>query len=425
MNEEVYLLMKDHSCRTVIHSYLEQKSISVIDFDHYSALQLAIEDNSNPQLLFVEKSCLGEESDFSAMIEDIRFHYHGGLYVIVNNSSHTELQQLIHLGVTDVVQDIKFEQFEKIIHAYSVFKDTQKSQKDSKVLIVEDSRTSIVMLTAALDEIDLQSTAVPSVEQAIEVLQSENFDLVITDFVLEGKLTAISLVNEMQYSPLWCNIPILVSTGYGDIERHKQLLRLGVKDVLAKPIDLEMLQLKALSLIKAKKTFDMLLEREKELNYIAYHDSMSELYNRTYLKQNYAHWLQNIDQRFCAILIDIDHLKLINDNFGHDIGDLVLADMGQNILDNQDDSEMSIRLGADEILILTDLNTQETAENRAQEIIKKLKGEELIRQHNLTFSVGIVVVSKEFSLSDTLKMVDAALFLAKEDGGGGMLVITD
>src|SRR5690606_2775252 len=104
-------------------------------------------------------------------------------------------------------------------------------------------------------------------------------------------------------------------------------------------------------------TRDITLRREYEskLKYFAYHDSLTDLPNRLYFKEQFAFAKEQYSANnipLALILLDIDHFKLINDTYGHDTGDAVIKEFGSRIKAAIRDHDIAARLGGDEFVIL-------------------------------------------------------------------------
>ena len=115
-------------------------------------------------------------------------------------------------------------------------------------------------------------------------------------------------------------------------------------------------------------------------------------------------------------MIDIDHFKLINDTFGHQVGDFVLRELSKNISKNLKDDYFFARWGGEEFMILcpfSDIKQLEELAKNLQLIISSIDFNPL---KNLTISIGITNYQVNDS-EDTIQIrVDKALYKAKENG---------
>lgn len=172
------------------------------------------------------------------------------------------------------------------------------------------------------------------------------------------------------------------------------------------------------------------LEREKTrqsvmraLEHEASIDPLTKLQNRRAFEQASLRAMNDnkLKSRNCGlILIDIDHFKGINDRWGHDMGDLVLAEVAALIRSNVRKSDLVVRYGGEEIALLMP-NTPLTVATDFAERIRSLIAE---AEHDLggqsvrvTVSAGVAVLGVRMSdMNDVVKAADKALYRAKSSG---------
>ncbi len=170
-------------------------------------------------------------------------------------------------------------------------------------------------------------------------------------------------------------------------------------------------------------------EAEKEIQYLAYHDALTGLPNRsmllTRLEQDIA-----IAERHgwhgALIFVDLDRFKYLNDALGHVIGDELLKQVSQRLKKLMRSDDMIARLGGDEFVILT-LEEQTSidasvyhAQKVAEKIGKALSMPYVLLENDyyLTTSLGISLFPvKGESTTDLLMHADAAMYRAKGEGG--------
>jgi diguanylate cyclase len=123
----------------------------------------------------------------------------------------------------------------------------------------------------------------------------------------------------------------------------------------------------------------------------------------------------------CSIaMLDLDEFKLINDNYGHQAGDLALKTIVRYILDKTRPYDMVYRYGGDEFLIClpgTDLITANSMVERLRSGIERLAitGSGMFKQH-ITASFGITALSADNFVEESIRCADQALYHAKESG---------
>lgn len=154
-------------------------------------------------------------------------------------------------------------------------------------------------------------------------------------------------------------------------------------------------------------------------------DGLTGLYNRRFFDEHMKKLIPQIKRTgrsMAFMMLDIDHFKAVNDEYGHDIGDKVLIETAQIIEQNVREGDLVIRFGGEEfIVILVDIENEENAYNVAMKLKEKVSVNEIdvyagstIRK---TTSVGFSMFPKDsHSLTTVMKYADLALYEAKENG---------
>ncbi|MEU4158690.1 GGDEF domain-containing protein [Actinoplanes sp. NPDC026670] len=126
------------------------------------------------------------------------------------------------------------------------------------------------------------------------------------------------------------------------------------------------------------------------------------------------------EQDYAVMMIDVDHFKAVNDGFGHDVGDLVLARLGQILALHVRPIDLAARLGGDEfVVILADVYTDIPAA-RAQQILDAVRShpwDDLAPGLKVSVSIGVHHGSRR-ELPALLTDADRSLYHAKHDGRG-------
>lgn len=151
-----------------------------------------------------------------------------------------------------------------------------------------------------------------------------------------------------------------------------------------------------------------------EMDRIMSHDLMTGLYNRNYF-ENQIPLLENANNNFGVIIIDVDGLKLHNDYLGHKSGDELLIKFSNMMLQicNQNEELIPIRLGGDEFLLILKHGDFEVLERIASELTNKGKVNDPIK--SIYFSYGISVRdNKKSKFSAVLRDADKNLYLMKD-----------
>lgn len=167
------------------------------------------------------------------------------------------------------------------------------------------------------------------------------------------------------------------------------------------------------------------LEYEERLKYFASHDFLTNLENRRSFKNRLTESLARFNKKqsdLALVMIDIDYFKEINDRYGHDVGDRVLARFAQCLSDTVGEESKKFRFGGDEFAIIIENTTKSDVSSLVEMIQTKLKSPFQVDNHDLeiTLSVGIAIAEGPLiePLTENLliKKADLALYEAKEAG---------
>jgi diguanylate cyclase (GGDEF)-like protein len=172
-------------------------------------------------------------------------------------------------------------------------------------------------------------------------------------------------------------------------------------------------------------TFENVTEAKRaneKLRYQATHDSLTHLINRRELfnqAEKLLSYTQRSGNRVGALYLDVDNLKVINDTYGHTVGDRVLIEVAERLSSVGRSDDIVSRVGGDEFAILLPaLHSVEDAERVAKKILAAFSDPVVFEDREIivTVSIGVALAEPDFSIDDTLKHADLALNRAKRDG---------
>jgi len=168
---------------------------------------------------------------------------------------------------------------------------------------------------------------------------------------------------------------------------------------------------------------EAIIKMEDKANYLAYHDSLTGLPNRTSfeIKINKILSLANDEEKRVAILfIDLDRFKVINDTLGHHIGDEMLIQLAQRIKAQLDSTTLLARIGGDEFVVVMKLDDhKKEAGVLADKLLTVIREPILIQDYHLntTASIGIAIYPDDGEeRNEIVKHADSAMYHAKERG---------
>ncbi len=186
---------------------------------------------------------------------------------------------------------------------------------------------------------------------------------------------------------------------------------------------------KPLYFVSQIQNIDAQKRAEQELKYIAYHDVLTGLANRKQLQASFElalAYAKRHNTMIAIMFLDLDYFKAVNDTLGHDIGDLLLIQIGLRLKALLRSTDISARIGGDEFIVaLTELSHIEQAIDVAKKILSALEKPIIIKKHKIeiTGSIGISLYPKDGNALETLiKQADKALYIVKSEGRNGFRI---
>lgn len=156
-----------------------------------------------------------------------------------------------------------------------------------------------------------------------------------------------------------------------------------------------------------------------ELATLANTDELTQLANRRRLEE----LLSSEHLRFARyghvyalILLDIDHFKQFNDNFGHDIGDKILQALARRIQEVLREVDTLARWGGEELVVLLPETELDEARQKAEQICRHVRDKAFVGGYTITLSCGVTEVCEGDDPSSMFKRADDALYQAKGNG---------
>lgn len=174
----------------------------------------------------------------------------------------------------------------------------------------------------------------------------------------------------------------------------------------------------AIVIVQFERQAKQLSEMGEELTLAVNTDPLTEIRNRRYLMQYLENQTAQMgDEKHCAVLIDLDLFKSVNDTYGHVFGDKVLKQFADTVKKNLGENDLIARFGGEEFMILfgTDneeeiITTMDTISKEYAIFSEKEKGKEF------TFSAGAAIYGKNSSITDIFTTADKRLYKAKAAG---------
>ncbi|WP_321493356.1 diguanylate cyclase domain-containing protein [uncultured Desulfobacter sp.] len=299
------------------------------------------------------------------------------------------------------------------------------SAKDT-ILIVDDTPTNIQVLAQALMKKYEVKVAINGPAALKIVMGNEKPDLILLDIMMPD-MDGYEVCRRIKQDAGTRNIPIFFITARDEVSDQKKGFDLGAADYIVKPFEL--------ALVMARINVHLRLKRKTErLEKLASVDGLTDIPNRRTLESTLARECRRSmrnSKPLSVLMIDVDHFKAYNDNYGHGAGDECLCALAKVLEASlRRPTDFAGRYGGEEFaIILPDCDT-----DGAMKVAEKIRTRiaSLAIPHafsgtaaHVTVSIGgkSMLFNAETSGDELLQKADQALYLAKEQGRDRVIIL--
>jgi two-component system, cell cycle response regulator len=239
-----------------------------------------------------------------------------------------------------------------------------------------------------------------------------------------GEFDPLRVCSQMRTGEKGRNLPIILIADDADRPRVVRGLDIGVNDFIMRPVERNELLARVRTQIRRQRYACELRQSLTNTLALAVTDQLTNLYNRRYFDRHLTLMLDKAreqDRDMAVMLIDMDYFKEVNDNHGHDIGDVVLKEFAQRLRRNIRGVDLPCRFGGEEFVVLmpdTDYRQAQSVAERVRMAVAE-RGFDIGAAKGLpvTVSVGVALNEGEEDTPELiLKRADVALYRAKREG---------
>lgn len=291
-----------------------------------------------------------------------------------------------------------------------------------RVLIADDSKLNILMITDILQNEGYEVFSVMSGLEVLDVAQSLKPDIILLDVIMPG-MDGFAVCSELKCNHDLKNIPVIMVTARTEAKYLKTALEIGAFDYIRKPVDSIEVIARIQSAIRYK-------EYQDKLEEMAMKDGLTGLYNHALLIDLLAkeHSKQaRLKGNLAFIMLDIDYFKKVNDTYGHLKGNEVIKGVADIMLASIRDSDVAGRYGGEEFgLILP-----EVALDKVTAVCERIRRRVALQSFsldgetiNITISIGVCFKpgNVDMPYDEMVKRADDALYKAKHSGRNNVQV---
>ncbi len=265
----------------------------------------------------------------------------------------------------------------------------------------------------------MRVSCMESGRELLTFMEDNSPDLILLD-VLMPEMDGFETYNRLRYLEDKLGrrrTPVIFLTSASTTDRELRGLDMGAADYIHKPIDEAVVVKRIINSINNQKTIDTLREE-------AYKDKLTGFYN----KDSGTHRISDriIFSTGALIMIDLDNFKLVNDLFGHDMGDSVLAAFADIIREHTGETDIIARIGGDEFLgFFSGVNSEKEVASLTKIFNEKITAEAsrlLGEDHGIPIgvSMGVVMIDEGYvDFTRGFSQADNAMYIVKNNGKHG------
>lgn len=298
------------------------------------------------------------------------------------------------------------------------------------IIIVDDDEMTLKLAGRILSSNGMKVSAFKSGRAMLDYIERKGApDLVLLDIKMP-EMDGFEVITKLKQIEKAKDVPVIFLTADENTGAEKRGLELGAMDFIRKPFVSEILILRVRHIIDLVQLQKKLANEVIEKTIEAQTDAMTGMLNKMTSENTVADTVSTSDG--ILLMIDLDNFKLVNDRFGHDMGDKVLVGFADSLKSILQDEDISGRIGGDEFIAFCKGNrTKESI----HELTKKLNAEYMsftrelmgddVTDMDLGVSVGAVCIPEYGrDYEDVRKKADDALYSTKRSGKHGISFYT-
>jgi len=289
-------------------------------------------------------------------------------------------------------------------------------------MVVEDGRTTRMMLKSAVERLGHECQTAADGSEAWDLFRTQGADVIISDWLMPG-IEGPELCRLVRAHPGPYTYFVLL-TAFGDRSHALEGMQAGADDYLSKTLDVDDLNLRLIAADRVSGLHKRLAEQDARLRALAEVDQLTQLANRHKSTEMLTHLLGLARRQhvpFSLVVVDVDHFKQVNDRFGHATGDEVLRRLGVTLRCSFRDEDVVARWGGEEFVVgMYGMGTGDGV-TRLYRVLETVRHESFTApdgtDFGVTFSAGVAEFPRNgIDLQSLYRSADAALYGAKDAG---------
>lgn len=304
---------------------------------------------------------------------------------------------------------------------------SDKLDEDLRVLIVDDDKSIRESMNEYLQLSGFPSCVAESAEEAIDIVNNEHIQVVITDIILPG-MDGLELTDHIRTR---FDIDVIVMTGYSGDYSYEEAINKGASDFVFKPVKFEELLLRLKRVLRERQLSRERVHMLEKLKKLSITDALTKLFNSRHFYSQLKQEIYRSNRHghpLSLLLLDIDRFKTYNDTYGHLEGDKVLIKIGETVKSCLRNVDSAYRYGGEEFTVILPETVAEEAETVGHRIRTAVQSDPFTpsghKPLTVTISIGVTQYVQNEKVSNFIQRADKAMYMSKQSGRNRVSVLT-
>lgn len=399
-------LLKDaftnHGCHYIPSSNISA-AFEILETQHVDLILTALElENGN-----------GDE-----LIKRINTSKHNNIPVVVISSTDSleKREQMFAMGAIDFIpKDISYDQMITYVQKLTRKDNVESKLKELSIAVLDDSATSLNIIRNILTLNGISN--VDFYNKVDDFMSAEKaYSIYLVDVILP-KMSGEHLIFEIRKK--YKNSVIIAISAIDHYKTISNILLSGADDYIMKPFNTSIFMARIKANVRTFLLLNEIEEKNAELSRMVIRDGLTKTYSHNYMYERVEKEIKEAERyrkKLSVVMFDIDDFKKTNDQYGHQVGDMVLVKVADTIMKSFREVDAVGRYGGEEFVVVlpeTDLAQARVSAERARGAVENI----VFREETLkvTISGGVAELERETALQ-LIEKADKLLYDAKEKG---------
>ena len=302
--------------------------------------------------------------------------------------------------------------------------ESRRTSTPFRVVLIDDDGETVRLLSEVLEEQGAQVLPCSTGAEGLALLDREEWDLCLLDRGLPD-FDGIEICRHIKADVRFDARQVIMLSGYSSLDARVEALNLGADDYITKPVHPTELLARVNASRRVVEMQQQLVDMTRQLEELSVRDDLTGIFNRRHFGATLWHAFDHSNRYgrpLSVAMIDVDRFKDINDSFGHQAGDAVLAEVAKRFSGTVRSSDLLARYGGEEFAVLlpeTELDDAVTVGDKLRDAVASSPvpiAEDCALPVTVSVGTASLAHTRFNSPAELLAAADHALYRAKRNG---------